>query len=163
MVLVRKANIKDIPLVVGIWKEFMREHDKIVLKKNQKLRTYTPKKKNAAHKYKAFITKQLKGGKGAIFIAEIDGKVAGFTLIIIKDEIPIFKIEKIGHISDLFVKKEHRGKGLGSKLIDESIKWFKKNKLKHVSVLLYADNEHAHLVYKKKGFFDYKIEMRRSI
>ncbi len=163
MALIRKADIKDIPSVVGIWKEFMREHDKIVLKKNEKLRTYTPKKKNAADNYRAFITKQLKGGKGAIFIAEIGGKLAGFTLIIIKDEIPIFKIEKIGYISDLFVKKEHSGKGLGSKLMDESINWFKKNKLKHISVGLYADNENAHLFYKKKGFFDYKFEMRRGI
>ncbi|MAG08015.1 hypothetical protein CMO89_00940 [Candidatus Woesearchaeota archaeon] len=163
MVLIRKANVKDISSIVKLWEEFMKDHDKIVLERNERLRLYTPRKKNAADNYRAFITEQLKSRKGAIFFAEVDDNIIGFTLVIIKDEIPVFKIEKIGYISDLFVKKEHRGKGISSQLMDKSIKWLKKNNMNHISIGLYVDNEFAHSVYKKKGFFDYKIEMRREI
>ncbi|MBI2581144.1 GNAT family N-acetyltransferase [Candidatus Woesearchaeota archaeon] len=163
MISVRKAALKDIPSIAGLWCEFMKEHDKIVLVRNKKLSRYTPRKKNAENNYRSFIKKQLKSGNGAIFLAEAEDTAAGYVFVIIKDEIPVFKLKKIGYISDLYVKKALRGMKISSKLKDEAMKWLKKKGLKHISIGLYVDNEFAHSVYKKWGFFDYKLEMRRKI
>lgn len=163
MILVRKAALRDIPSVVTIWNEFMKDHVNTVLKRNKKLSIYTPRKEKAENTYRAFIKKQLKSGKGAIFLAEADATIAGYILVLIKDEIPIFKLKKIGYISDLYVKREFRGLKISSKLKDEAISWLKRKGLKHVSIGLYIDNEFAHSVYKKWGFFDYKLEMRRKM
>ena len=163
MILVRKATLRDIPLVISLWKEFVKEHDMMVTDRNKKLITYVHKKLNAADMWRVFIKKQLKSKKGTVFLAQVDGTAAGFILVLVKDEIPIFKIEKMGYVSDLFVKKEFRGLGISSKLCDRAMKWLGQKGLKHVSIGLYVDNEFAHSVYKKFGFFDYKLEMRRRI
>jgi len=163
MLAVREAGFKDIPEIVGLWTEFMALHDKIVLGRNKKLGPYIAKRKAASDNYRNFLQEKLKSKKGTVFLAEVDGKPAGFTLVFEKDEIPIFEIKKIGYVSDLFVKEEFRGLGISSKLRDKAINWFKKKGLKHMSIGLYNDNEFAHSVYKRWGFFDYKVEMRRQI
>ncbi|MEA2037459.1 MAG: GNAT family N-acetyltransferase [Nanoarchaeota archaeon] len=163
MTLIRKASLRDVPRIVDLWKEFMNDHDDIVLKRNKRLKSYTLRKAKAANNYKVHTQKLIKSKKGVILVAENDNELLGFTLLIIKGEIPIFKIKKIGYIADLFIRKKLRGKSIGSKLMKESIKWFRKKGLKYISVGLYADNTPAHSFYKKKTFFDYKIEMRRKI
>jgi len=93
---------------------------------------------------------------GVVFIAEVDGKTAGFSLVFVKDEIPIFEIEKYGYISDLYVKEEFRGKGVSSNLKEAAVEWCKNKGLKHVSIAVYSDNKFAHDLYNQRGFFDYK-------
>ncbi len=163
MLEIREASLKDVPEIVRLWTEFMGHHDKLVLKENKKLKSFLVKRKNAADKYKEFLQEHFKLKKGTVFLAEVDDTIVGFTLVIVKDEIPIFEIKKIGYVSDLFVKEKFRKLGISSKLRDEAITWFKKKGLKHMSIGLYNDNKFARSVYKRWGFFDYKIEMRRQI
>ena len=163
MVLMRAATARDIPAIVTIWEEFMKDHDAMLIKENPILKPYLYKNKNASNNYKKFVQKHIKSKNGIVYIAEIDGKIAGYTLIFIKDEIPIFKIKKTGFGSDLFVKKEFRGRNISSKLSSIAIKWLKGKAIKCLSLTLYSDNKLAHSIYKKWGFIDYKIEMRKFI
>lgn len=163
MVTIRKATLKDVPTVVKLWKEFMAEHDKIVVTKNARLSEYMLRKKTAPEKFRKYIFEHLQNKTGQISLAEIEGKVAGYNFALIKTEIPVFKLKKLGLIADLFVKKSFRGLGISSRLVDSSIRWLKKRKIKVISITLYPDNEHAHNIYKKWDFFDYKIEMRKKI
>jgi len=163
MISIRKAGLKDISLIVNIWDEFMKNHDQIVLKKNKKIKPYNDRLKNSPANYKKFVQKNLKSGKGSVFIAEVDGKVAGYTLISIKDNIPIFKLKRFGYFSDLYVKEQFRKLKISSKLKDEAIKWFKQKRITYISIGLYSDNKFAHSVYKKWGFMDYHIDMRKKI
>lgn len=149
MLVVRKASFKDVKIIVNLWKEFMKYHDELVVKENPKLKPYLIKKKNAAKIFKKFIEKNVKARTAAVFLAEMDGKPAGYSLIYIKKSIPVFKLEKIGSISDLFVKKEFRGKGISSKLKDEVVNWFRKKGIKHISLAVYNGNKHAHSIYEK--------------
>ena len=163
MILISKATAKDIPFIVEIWEEFMQEHDEILVKENPKLESYLTKNKDAPKNYKKFVQKHIKSKNGVVYMAEVDGTTVGYTLMFVKDEIPIFKIKKIGFGSDLYVKKGFRGMNVSSKLSAQSIKWLKKKGIKCVSLTLYNDNKLAHSIYKKWGFFDYKIEMRKLI
>lgn len=52
---------------------------------------------------------------------------------------------------------------LSPRLKGKAIKWLKNKGLKHVSIIVYVDNKFAHSVYRKWGFFDFKMEMRRKI
>lgn len=162
MARVRKASLEDVPAISAMWQEFMAEHDATVLEENKGLAPYVAKREEAAENYTEFLRKQI-GGEGAALVAKEGGETAGYTLLLIKDEIPIFKIKKVGWISDLFVKKQFRGKGISTALMDKAIEWFKEKGVQHVSVPLYCDNKAAHSVYKKKGFLDYKLEMRKEI
>ena len=161
--IIKKATIKDVPSIIKLWKEFRKNHNKIVIKKNPKFKPYLIKRSNAAENFKKFVQKNIRSKNSVVYIAEVNGKLVGYSLIYIKDNIPIFKLEKIGYISDLFVKKEFRNQGISSKFKEEAITWFKKKGIKHISLAVYKNNKFAHSIYKKWGFFDYYIEMRRKV
>lgn len=161
--LVRKARLKDIPIILKMWKEFIKDHDCILIKKNPKLESHLTKTKNAKNKFRYFIQKNIRSRNGVVFIAEVEEKPVGYSLNYIKKNIPIFKLEKIGHMSDLFVKKEYRGMKISSKFKEEAMRWFKEKGVKYISIKVFQDNKHAHSIYDKWRFFDYKMEMRKNI
>ena len=132
MVTIRPGTLKDIVNVVELWEQFMGEHDCAVVKKNPKLKEYTIKRKDAKTRFKKFLTKLIETEEGYLSLAEDNGKIVGYNLARIKDEIPIFKLEKMGQIADLYVQKDYRGQRLSSKLRDSAIKWFKNNNIEMI-------------------------------
>ena len=161
--IIRKAELKDIPDILILWKEFMYEHDRLVLNKNPRLKPYLIRKNNATGIMRNFIQKNIKANNSVVYIAEVKSKPAGYCLALIKDNIAIFNLSKIGYISDLFIKKEYRGKNISSEFKNIVIRWLKDRKIKHISLVVKKDNKFAYSVYKKWGFFDYHIEMRKKL
>jgi len=163
MIIIRKANIKDVELLVQMWKEFMKLHDAIVLEKNPSLKQHVKLKKNSQTGFRRYIKEQIKSKDALVSVAEADGKPVGYALNFIKSNIPVFALDKIGYISDMYIEKGYQGQGISSKLKNEAVKWFRKKKIKHLSLIVLHDNEHARKVYEKWGFFNYSIEMRKGI
>ena len=161
--IITEAKLDDVLSIVNLWTEFMKEHDNIVISENPKLEDFQAKDENMEKNYEDFLKSTIESSDGKVFLALDNDEIAGFTLISIKDEIPIYKNKKIGRINDLYVKKGHRGRAISSALKDRSLEWFKSKGINSVSIPMYPDNKHAHSVYKKWGFFDYKVEMRKKI
>ena len=161
--IIKEANLSDVPKIADLWIEFMKEHDNIIINENPKLKEFEIKDNNRDGSYKEFLNSHMESKDGTVFIAENNGEIVGYALIFIKDEIPIYKNKKIGCASDLYVKKNFRNKGISSKLRDKSIEWFKEKGIKFLSTPMYPDNKFVHSLFKKWGFFDYKIEMRKKI
>jgi GNAT superfamily N-acetyltransferase len=161
--ILRKANLSDVPKIMELWKEFMEHYDNVLIRENKSLEPYLKKKKSAAQKFRKFARKAIRSKNEAIFMAEVDGKPAGYCLMFIQKNNPIYEIEKLGYISDLFVRKEYQGMGISSRLKDEAFKWFKKKGIKYLAINVLKDNKHAHRVYEKWGFFDFSIRMERDI
>jgi ribosomal protein S18 acetylase RimI-like enzyme len=90
--------------------------------------------------------------KSMVFMAfDTKNKAIGF----ISAEIEYKKelvVGKIGYISDLYVKKEYRAKGIASVLMEKTLDWFKKMKVNHVSLDVDMNNEPAIKLYSKFGF-----------
>ena len=161
--IIRQAKLKDVEEIIKLWKEFMREHDKVILLKSPKLKPYLGRKNNSPDIMRKFIRKNILSKNSKVYFAEVYGKPVGYCLIIIKNNITIFKLEKIGYISDLFVKQKYRKIGISSKFKDIAIKWLKDRKIKHISLVVKKDNKFAYSIYKKWGFLDYHIEMRKKL
>ena len=159
---IREASIKDISLIVDLWKEFMTYHDDIV-RENPKLKEQLLMRKEAAENFWGFIEKNIKSDNSVVHIAEVDGEPAGYSLIYIKENIPVYKLESTGYLSDLFVRKKFRSLGISSALKDNAIKWFKNKGIKYLSIQVYSYNDKARSIYKKWGFYDFHVEMRREI
>ena len=161
--IIRKAKLTDINAIVNLWEEFMKDHDKIILKINPKVKIYIDRKSSAKLCFKKFAVKQIKSKNGLLLIAEVDKKPAGYCLSLIKTDIPIYKINKLGYISDLFVKKQFRGMNISSKFKDLSFEWFKKRKIKQASIVVYYWNKQSLGIYKKWGFFERQLELRKKL
>ncbi len=57
-----------------------------------------------------------------------------------------------GHITNVAVKKEHRGKGIGNKIINELINIAKEKEMIGITLEVRTSNIKAQSLYKKNGF-----------
>lgn len=61
--------------------------------------------------------------------------------------------EKIGHINNLYFEEKYRGTGLGKKMIDLSMEWFRNfSDVNLILVHVSNGNDEAYNFYIKKGF-----------
>jgi GNAT superfamily N-acetyltransferase len=162
-VMIRKAGLKDVPLIVKMWKEFVKDHERIVLSNNPKQKTYLSRRPGAAKMFGKYISKQIRSTNAVVHIADVKGKPAGYNLTFTKKNIPIFTVGKLGYLSDLFVRDKYRGMGISSMLKDEALRWLKKKGVAHASIMVNPNNPHAHKIYKRWGFMEYHVEMRKKL
>jgi ribosomal-protein-alanine N-acetyltransferase len=79
-------------------------------------------------------------------VAEVEGSVVGYAGIwLILDE---------GHITNIAVKKESRGQGIGNYLIMGLIDFCKNSKIYNMTLEVRESNIVAQNLYKKYGFLD---------
>ncbi len=79
-------------------------------------------------------------------VAEVDGEVVGYGGIwLILDE---------GHITNIAVSKDHRGKGIGKFLMMGLIDYCKKRGIHNMTLEVRKSNDIAQNLYRKMGFLD---------
>jgi len=162
MLTIKKATEKDIAILIQLEKEFTEYHPKLIAK-NPVLKEHLKKDKNFDNIITEYVKKVLPNKDEINFIAFVGKEPAGFIHVKIKNNVPIFAMKKLGGLGPLLVREKFRGLKISSKLRDEAFKWLRKKGIKYVTLHVYEANEHARNIYKKWGFFDYKIEMRKKI
>ncbi len=91
----------------------------------------------------------------AFLIAEISGKLVGY--IMCKTEYGFSNFKKLGfvkkgHVVSVAVIDEHRGKGIGSELVNESLKGVKMRQCGEMYLEVRCSNTDAVKLYEKLGF-----------
>ena len=160
---IKRATKRDIQHLLSLALEFTEDHDNIVLDKNKNLAEIIQKKDNIDHIIETYMSDCLHKRNDLILLAEIDKKPIGYIHAVIRNEIAIYKIKKLGHIAELFVKREFRKSGIAGKLLNETLKWFKIKNAGYAMINVYSENGKAHNIYKNWGFFDCRMEMRKRI
>jgi ribosomal protein S18 acetylase RimI-like enzyme len=163
MIVIRKARLKDIDTLISLENElYDNQVEYLRESKSQNLDDFFLKN-NSNTFLKQFILKTIRSKNGLVLIAEYDKKIAGYLIIFIKKTIPIFKLEKLAEITDLYIKEEFRGRGISNKLRDEVIKWCKMKNISSITLDMLPNNIHAKMIYEKWGFKDFLVEMRMKI
>ena len=94
---------------------------------------------------KEALSKEMKENKLSIYLsAKIDKIVVGYA--------GMWKIYDEGHIMNVAVHPEYRGKGVGNMLISELIKICPENKIEKLTLEVRKSNILAQKMYKKFGF-----------
>ena len=160
--MIRKANLKDVPELAALWKELMRHHLGLCRKgtADYELREI---RLDGERIWSAWIRKNIRSRDSLVLVAEDEGSVVGYSLNFIKPNIKVFKIRKLGHMSDLYVKKGYRNKGIGSSLMYEASSWFNKMGIRHLSIAYHSCNPDAGRLYEENGFLPFHTEMRKRI
>ena len=91
----------------------------------------------------------------AFLVAEIEGRHIGY--IMCKTEYGFSNFKKLGfvkkgHIVSVAVVDEHRRKGIGKALVDESLKGIQSKKCDELYLEVRCSNNEAVLMYEKLGF-----------
>lgn len=97
------------------------------------------------------ITKSAEEGEQTLAYVNEENKIAAFIMFQIDEfeSTSNFFKERVGFIREFYVKKDIQRKGLGSKLLNETIDYFKG---KGVNKLILTYDEDAEEFYLKKGF-----------
>ncbi|MGM0396891.1 MAG: ribosomal protein S18-alanine N-acetyltransferase [Bacillota bacterium] len=79
-------------------------------------------------------------------VAEVDGKIVGYG--------GLWKILDEGHITNVAVRKDHRGKGIGDALVMGIVDYCEKSGIPNITLEVRESNKVARSLYKKYGFED---------
>jgi ribosomal protein S18 acetylase RimI-like enzyme len=88
-----------------------------------------------------------------IFVAEIEGRVAGYITTLVDRE------AGKGRIPNLAVAEEFRGHGLGRRLIEHALDYFRREGLAYAMIETMAKNEAGQHLYPACGF----VEVARQV
>ena len=92
------------------------------------------------------LTSWITQGDDVMLVAEHDGLVVGFQIT------NIHTASKIGYLSDIVVDQKYRGTGIGSKLLDETVRHMKQKGITYVYALTQQNNIKIHSMLEKHGF-----------
>ena len=98
-----------------------------------------------------------------LLMIEWDGDLAGCGYGRLDESAAFFSHPQNVYLGFMFVKPEHRGKGLSGKIMEALIEWGKSRGAGEARLDVYSDNASAVRAYEKAGFLNLLTHMRMSI
>lgn len=98
-----------------------------------------------------------------VFVATSEEEIIGSGYVKILPSKPFQQFEHHAYIGFMFVKPDHRGKGVSGQLMDEMLRWAKSRGLVEVRLDVFNDNAAAMKAYEKAGFKKHLVKMRLDI
>lgn len=105
------------------------------------------------------VYREMLGGNSHVFVAITSDKVIGVITLLVERKM-IHSGGLVGHIEDVAVNNEFKGRGVGSSLVDYAV-----NQARSVGcykVILNCDSQIAKF-YEKLGFHQHGVEMRKDL
>ncbi|WP_226294366.1 GNAT family N-acetyltransferase [Aquimarina algicola] len=147
--IIRTASIEDLPILLDFEQKIIEVERPMdpTIKQNEKINYYD---------IGAYIT----DSNTEVVVAEIDGEIVGSGYGQVRDRKRFFFPQKKGYIGFMYVKDEHRGKGISQAIIKYLCHWFQENNLHEIRLTVYEKNPKAIRAYEKAGFEKHLVEMR---
>ncbi|HJP83771.1 MAG TPA: GNAT family N-acetyltransferase [Fimbriimonadaceae bacterium] len=95
------------------------------------------------------LSKMLHDPQRTILVAEVDGKVVGWTTIKVEAELTQ---SPYGLVSGLVVDERHRGRGIGQELLEAAENWAAEQGLARLRLRANEIREDAHRFYLRNEF-----------
>jgi GNAT superfamily N-acetyltransferase len=149
---IRPATLRDLDTIVNLWMAMMHEHA-----------SFDPRvrlSESAEKGYRQYARHYIARSDATVFIAEHDREVVGFCLAYRAQNLPMFCPEQYGYLSDLVVRNDWRGRGIGSALFQKTRGWFRDRQITHVQLQVYSLNADGMTFWKKMGLTDFVCSMR---
>lgn len=116
-----------------------------------------------ADKWVSFVRDGLAKKTSFLIVAKFGNKPVGFAFSTVYGEHPLKVSELVGTINDVYVLPMFRGKGIGKKLIIETLNKMRDNGVKAVRLTVLIENKAAIKLYEKLGFKLYQHGMIKAL
>ena len=150
---IERISERDIPELVNIYMEAYKGLEEYAYTHPKDIRSY--------------IKWLLKRDPEGVWKVELDGKKVGFIAV---DSNWYSKRENknVGAIHEIAVLPEYRYRGIGTKLVQNAIEYFKRKGLDTAELWVGDENEPAKNLYRRMGFverdrYNYWIRMTKKI
>jgi ribosomal protein S18 acetylase RimI-like enzyme len=151
IVIIRKAKIEEL--------ETLLEFEQGIVKAERPFNSTL--KDGEIHYYD--LAKLVESDLCGVFVAELDGELIASGYALEKEAKNYEKHEKFAYLGFMYVKPEHRGKGVNQLILDALLSWAKERNLTEIRLEVYCENVAAIRAYQKAGFVSNLLEMRLEI
>jgi ribosomal protein S18 acetylase RimI-like enzyme len=118
-------------------------------------------KDGEAHYYD--LAKLIESPLSAVFVAELGGELIASGYVQEKEAKDYLKHSRYAYIGFMYVRPEHRGKGVSQKIMDALLDWAKTHGLAEIRLEVYSENQPAIKAYEKAGFKPLLLQMRTEV
>jgi GNAT superfamily N-acetyltransferase len=152
---IRPATANDMPRILELWKELMDFHSA-----RDPLYRF---RKDAHANFANFIGKSMADADNSVPVACVDGRVVGYAHGAIQEYPPVFEIVRYGQLVEISVTQSCRRMGVGRRLVESILDWFRSHGLRRIEVRMLAANEVSTRFWAKQGFKPYLITSYREL
>lgn len=149
---IREAREDDLDEVVDLWDELVEHH--------QTYSEHFTLSRHGRDIWEAYLREKFSEPSTKLIVAEEDGGLVGFMLCLLDPAKPIFKEKTIGIVSDAYVVKSRRKKGVMKEMLVVALRWFDKNKIRSAEVSVLSANLEARTAWAQLGFKPFMIRKR---
>ncbi len=149
----RLAQTSDLPSLGRLGARLMRTHYEF-----DRLRFLSPGE-GSAEGYASFLGSVLGESGNVVFVAEVDGAIAGYVYAALE---PLSWKElrgPAGFIHDLVVDGSAQRGGIATQLMDKATAWLREQGAPRVMLWTASPNAAAQTLFKRLGFRDTMVEM----
>ncbi len=149
---IRDATEEDLKGIVELWEMLVEQH-----------RTYSDHfaiARDGRRKWARYLRQKFTERSTKLIVAEEKGELAGFMMCLLSPQESIFAEKATGVVSDAFVRKDRRKKGVMKEMLRVALRWFDKNKMKSVQVSVAAANLEARAAWGQLGFKPFLVRKR---
>src|SRR5438445_13826753 len=130
---IRRAKIKDIKEILPVWRQLADFHSELDP-------AFTPSPQ-WPREYGAYLRTLISRHDAIAVVARDDLDVVGYAVGRITTLPSFFEHRYRGYIHDVFVKPEHRRRGIGRQLVDELLRWLEPRSVTLVVLPVAANND----------------------
>ena len=154
---IRRARSAELPSLGRLGALLVQQHHDF-----DPRRFLAPRAATAEH-YAAFLGSQLDDPDALVLVAEREGRVIGYTFSAMEGYDYKSLRGPAGLLHDILVDPDHRGRGVGRRLLDETISMLRARGARQVVLSTAERNESAQRLFARLGFRRTMIEMTREL
>lgn len=154
-VTIRKLQEDDVDGISALWEEFAQLREGMTKSKILN--------EDAADYFFGYATGLVQRKDTLTLVAEDGGRIVGYLIAAKQRRPPIYHHTRVAYLSDAYVADSHRQQGILKQFVDELMAWCKREGITAVDVQIFKSNELAQEIYKKMGFHEYRVLMRREV
>jgi len=149
---IRAATGEDVPQVIPMVRKIAGMHQELDPAK------YTFRS-DPGEMYRSWLVGQSKSKRAVFLVADAGEKLAGFLVATIVDEIPIYQVEKVGFIHDVWVEEDYRHEGIARQMVTLCVERFREMGVPQVRCDTSWGNLTARELFARCGFRPSTVEM----
>ena len=93
----------------------------------------------------------MESDTSATIVALVDDAIVGYASVALREQPRFYRIKKVGAISGLMVAKDHRRKGIATRLLADAKTYFQRNGIKYFTVYTATANQASIKFYEQNG------------
>jgi ribosomal protein S18 acetylase RimI-like enzyme len=124
---------------------------------------FMPASSGTEQGYASYLASQLGRPDVILLVAEQEGRVVGYSYAGIEGRDYMSLRGPAAVLHDLVVDPEHRGRGVGGRLLDETLRAIEARGVPQIVLFTAAPNEPAKRLFARAGFRQTMVEMTRDL